>query len=109
MLVQFRLTLKAFANSSPGLRLATLGSRAPLTGQITLKGLLRDTETRRNSFRVATKQRESLPQGFKANPGLELANAFSVNPNCIGTSCGFDFIYKRLYFIDLPYVIRVAS
>src|SRR6266498_4612035 len=32
----------------------------------------------RNSFRVATKGRCSFPQGFKANPGLEFANAFSV-------------------------------
>jgi len=35
-----------------------------------------ESQTRRNSFRVATKS--FLTQGFKANPGLKLANAFSV-------------------------------
>jgi hypothetical protein len=29
-------------------------------------------------FRVATKYATSLSQGFKANPGLELANTFGV-------------------------------
>ena len=46
----------------------------------TLKGLclLRESQTRRNSFRVAMNRAASFTQGFKANPGLELANAFSV-------------------------------
>jgi hypothetical protein len=46
----------------------------------TLKGLRRNKpKTRRNSFRVATNKNKNLtPQGFKANPGLKLANAFSV-------------------------------
>jgi hypothetical protein len=39
----------------------------------------RSLPNRRNSFRVATNQRcTTYPQGFKANPGLKLANAFSV-------------------------------
>ena len=37
-----------------------------------------ESQTRRNSFRVATKKSVFVPQGFKANPGLELANTFSV-------------------------------
>ena len=31
-----------------------------------------------NPFRVETKYPNSLSQGFKANPGLELANTFGV-------------------------------
>jgi hypothetical protein len=37
-----------------------------------------ESRTRRNSFRVATKKGAFVTQGFKANPGLKLANAFSV-------------------------------
>jgi hypothetical protein len=49
----------------------------------TLKGLRRkpdDLRRRRNSFRVAKNQLAAfLTQGFKANPGLKLANAFGVH------------------------------
>gem|GEM_PF-915524 len=39
----------------------------------------RGIANRRNSFRVAKNLlRHSCSQGFKANPGLELANAYSV-------------------------------
>ena len=62
--VRFSPTLTAFANSSPGLRFGNPG--------ITLN-------PRRNSFRVAKNLlRHFRTQGFKANPGQEFANAFSV-------------------------------
>jgi hypothetical protein len=70
------ITLKALANWSPGLRFATLGKKS-------LQNILRNPE------RVAIRRDATLSglrrimgriftQGFKANPGLELANAFSV-------------------------------
>jgi hypothetical protein len=41
---------------------------------------LANIEPRRNSFRVASFVKwQKCTQGFKANPGLKLANAFSVN------------------------------
>ena len=50
----------------------------------------RNSEGVASSVRIATRQSQllqsceeinlnSIPQGFKANPGLKLANAFSVN------------------------------
>jgi hypothetical protein len=76
------VTLKAFASSSPGLSF----------GNPVEHGLI---NRRRNSERVASRLTDSkavatpyrvaknlfarlLAQGFKTNPGLELANAFSV-------------------------------
>ena len=78
VLMHLRLTLKAFANFSPGFRFGNPGRTRPLQKTQTLKGLRRIPETRRNPLRVATRQTCILTQGFKANPRLELANAFSV-------------------------------
>jgi hypothetical protein len=66
------LTLKAFTNFSPGLRFGNPGKEAPHSQQ-TLKGLRRG-----NTVELRQDQRPSYSQGFKANPGLELANAFGV-------------------------------
>jgi hypothetical protein len=61
--------------------LATLGKRIPFLEGATLKELRRRLL---NSKTVATPSELrqngmcAFPQGFKANPGLELANAFSV-------------------------------
>ena len=61
--------------------MVTLGTRPQFTGDATLKGLrptsaeshpvANPSELRRNKCALFT-------QGFKANPGLEFANAFSV-------------------------------
>jgi hypothetical protein len=73
------LTLKAFANFSPGLRFGTWEDAPHLQKTQTLKGLRRD-----NRRPVATpselrqNKHASCAQGFKANLGLELANAFGV-------------------------------
>ena len=88
------VTLKALANSSPGpgspcgqpARGGSVALWQPwehsfILEDATLKELCRCslTQNPRNSFRVAKNlSRRFLPQGFKANPGLELANAFSV-------------------------------
>jgi len=46
----------------------------------TLKGLVATVDQLEvaNPFRVETKNLNCLSQGFKANPGLELANTFGV-------------------------------
>jgi hypothetical protein len=76
-----RLTLKAFANSSPGLRFGNSGKEAfTFLEDATLKELRRRSPPvkRRNSFRVAKNPSNLLSPGFQSNPGLEFANAFSV-------------------------------
>jgi hypothetical protein len=41
---------------------------------------------RRNPFRVASSANGTrVPRVAKGNPGLQLANAFSVRPNCTST------------------------
>jgi hypothetical protein len=75
------------ANSSPypytpaqGCTFATLGAFINFEDP-TLKELRRcaNRKTLATPFRVAKNlSRRFLPQGFKANPGLKLANAFSV-------------------------------
>ena len=79
-ITQELLTLKALANFSPGL-LQPWVIVVAIDSYATLKGLRRSRgiANRRNSFRVAKSPvRHSCSQGFKANPGLEFANAFSV-------------------------------
>src|SRR4029079_1477008 len=76
-----RITLKAFADSSPGLSFGNPGEHAFISGRRNSEGVASKFSwlSGRNSFRVATNLSwASLTQGFKANPGLELANAFSV-------------------------------
>src|SRR5512132_689267 len=77
------ITLKAFANFSPGLRFGNPGKKTHpnLFEGATLKRVASPSpeshpvatpsELRRNKCSLFT-------QGFKANPGLKLANAFSV-------------------------------
>src|SRR5258705_4043890 len=74
-------TPKAFANSQPRLRFGNPGNaqsfpRRRNSEEVALAA--RRSEIRRNSFRVATRTNRPYSQGFKANPGLKLANAFSV-------------------------------
>ena len=76
-----KLTLKAFANSSPGLSFGNPGENPSHFKGATLKELGRRllTAKPRNPFRVANNLPGHLcTQGFKANPGLTVANAFSV-------------------------------
>ena len=61
------LTLKAFANFSPGCAFETLGPDVPIKKGRTLSGL------RPSFFYIRD------PGWPKRNPGLKLANAFSVS------------------------------
>jgi len=80
--MQFELTLKAFANSSPGLRFCNPGGDAPIYKERTLKALRRETRRPVELLQSCHKtNHESNSQGFIANPGLKLANAFSVKYN----------------------------
>ncbi|HEY2972211.1 MAG TPA: hypothetical protein VGJ48_06835 [Pyrinomonadaceae bacterium] len=74
------LTLKAFTNSSPGFALKPWGiSRTPFVGRNSERVATAFSGQRRNFFRVASSMDECLFPGLpKLNPGLELANAFSV-------------------------------
>ena len=76
------ITLKAFANSSPGLRFGDPGITLSFEKGATLKGLRRRLFDRGRSQPLqgcaSVKSGCASSQGFKANPGLELANAFSV-------------------------------
>lgn len=49
-------------------------------------------EAKRNSFRVALFRLGFITQGFKANPGLELANTFGVDD---ASSYFGDFCIRR--------------
>jgi len=74
--------LKAFANSSPGWRFGNPGKPISFIEDATLKELRGHllTSNPRNPFRVANNLLGDFwTQGFKANPGLTLANAFSVS------------------------------
>jgi hypothetical protein len=73
------LTLKALANSSPGFALKPWGKMH--AGFVaTLKELRRVFGYPGNPFRVYVFCNEArLPRVAKRNPGLKLANAFSVN------------------------------
>ena len=64
----------------------TLGIECVFVWTATLKelqGLRMMRNERRNPFGVAAKRImfDVFPQGFKANPGLEFANAFGVSTN----------------------------
>jgi hypothetical protein len=76
------ITLKALANSSPGFALKPWVQKCPRRLFATLKGLRGSAvnKRRRNSFRVEpSRNGMRFPRVAKsANPGLELANAFSV-------------------------------
>ena len=91
------LTLKAFANSSPGLPSGNPGAIIKLTEEATLKGL---RHRPRNHKPVATpselRPREApfSPQGFKANSGLKLSNAFSVISFNLPNAFGVIFLDK---------------
>ena len=77
----FKRTLKALANFSPGFALKPWGRKCLDRSFATLKELrgFAVSEQRRNSFRVASsRMNEILPGLQERNPGLELANAFSV-------------------------------
>ena len=72
------ITLKAFANSSPGLRSGNPGV-TDFMKDATLKGL-RSPSAKSQLLQSCEESLAAFKtQGFKANPGLELANAFSVN------------------------------
>ena len=76
------ITLKALANFSPGLRFGNPGKNASECFEdATLKGL-RHCPPNRNPVATPSELRRNkcalFTQGFKANPGLKLANAFSV-------------------------------
>jgi hypothetical protein len=72
------LTLKAFANFSPGLCFGNPGKEARhFPEEANPERVASLQRTCSNSFRVATRP-TILTQGFKANPGLQLANAFGV-------------------------------
>jgi hypothetical protein len=64
--------------SAQGWALATLGSEwiFPRSNSERVASSL--VENQHNSFRVVSKQGKLLSQGFKANPGLKLANAVGV-------------------------------
>jgi hypothetical protein len=75
------VTLKALANVSPGFALKPWVQKCPSSLFATLKGLrgFAVNKRRRNSFRVAPSRNQSVFPGLpERNPGLELANAFSV-------------------------------
>ena len=82
LLVELDLSLKALANSSPGLRFWQPWDHDRLLKEdATLKGLRRrlGSRQRRNPFRVAKIYGpRQCPRVSKQNPGLKLANAFSV-------------------------------
>jgi hypothetical protein len=77
------LTLKAFASFSPGLRFGNPGKTNPnIFDDANLKGL-RHRSANRNPVATPSELRRNkcapfFTQGFKANPALKLANAFSV-------------------------------
>jgi hypothetical protein len=75
------LTVKAFANFSPGLGFGNPGKEAPHFQRMqTLKRLRRgDSKPVATPSELRQDQGASYPQGFKANPGLELANTFGVS------------------------------
>jgi hypothetical protein len=81
-LVDWVVTPKVFANFSPGLGFDNPGNKNALRVIATLKGLRRRSSPNRcrNPFRVAKNLLVTiLTQGFRANPGLKLANTFGVN------------------------------
>ena len=101
------LTPKVFANLSPGFALKPWGKSRP--------SLIRNPErvypyfrlkfssgrSFANPFRVANHRvARSLSQGFKANPGLELANTFDVNFKS-EISKGV-----RLFVVERPRLVR---
>jgi hypothetical protein len=83
------ITLKAFANLSPGFTLKPWVKKKAHLFHRNSEGVatgLRFGGRRRNPFRVASqKNSDAFSPGFKANPGLELANAFSVTLLIKGT------------------------
>jgi hypothetical protein len=84
-----KVTLKVFANSSPGLSFGNPGNKHSSIDDATLKKLRRcplKAVATLSELRPTNGVR-LIPHGFKANPGLELVNAFSV----------------RLMFIDVAY------
>ena len=118
------LTLKAFANFSPGLRFGNPGKTRPILEDTNPERVAaRSPKNRRNSFRVTTKQTCILAQGFKANPGLELTNAFSVRSKLhqypllvllyrLDRSCRFcRQLHRRLqprhHFCDATFELRI--
>jgi hypothetical protein len=72
------ITPKVLASSSPGLSFGNPGDHVS-DGTGTLKGFGCGDSTRLGEpFQGCAKYRHSLSQGFKANPGLRLANTFGV-------------------------------
>jgi len=78
-----RITLKAFANSSPGVALwQPWGNMHSFSRRRNSEGVASSFADRK-AFATPSELRNNLcrffqTQGFKANPGLALANAFSV-------------------------------
>ena len=94
-----KLTLKALANSSPGFALKPWVQNAARDFIATLKELrlLCGLQTATQPFQGCIFKNFGMrSQGFKANPGLEFANAFSVSflgwnfANAIGVFPGVD-------------------
>jgi hypothetical protein len=85
-------------NGSPANCVRNTESQPAVAGDSIKPGVERSgtpgTEDRRTAARseLRIKQRALVPQGFKANPGLELANAFSI----ISTSPHLYFDCMRL-------------
>jgi hypothetical protein len=73
------ITLKALANSSPGFALKPWERVGrDFCNSEGVCGGVRYRKTFTTPSELRNLSRHSLSQGFKANPGLELANAFSV-------------------------------
>jgi hypothetical protein len=83
----FRLRQRRSLTSAQGCALATLGAELIFPGRNSerVESLL--AGNRRNSFRVGNEGGRILSQGFKAIPGLKLANAVGVKagPSVITT------------------------
>ena len=61
--------------------MATLGNMHQFLEDATLKELRRHSQAKQSQLLQSCEKSITgfIPQGFKANPGLELANAFSVS------------------------------
>jgi hypothetical protein len=80
--VQFEFDAESVREFQPRVA-STLGTELPLIMKRNSEGVASPLSQSkgRNSFRVAMSLGHLSPQGFKANPGLEFANAFSVHFN----------------------------
>src|SRR6266850_4411844 len=100
--MSYGITLKAFANSSPGFALKPWVQKTRKRFLATLKELrlLSGRESRRNSFRVASSKNECIfPRVAKAQPWAGISERFQRYSSHLEFSLGSGWVL-RLLIVD---------